>query len=708
MATQSGTDNDDILVGTSGVDTINGGAGNDTIEGRAGNDIIDGGAGNDKLYGGLDNDTLDGLDGSDWLYGGLGNDTIDGGDGFDRIDFRDSLSAVVVDFATGTATGQDIGTDTIQNIERVIGSDFDDSLTGSNTAAASYNWEEFTGGLGNDTIDGGGGVDAVWYGRSSALVHVDLSTGIVTGGEGTDQLTSIEWVTGSNFADTLLGSENGEGFAPDALGNTGAGSNFNVGGVDVIDGKGGIDTVYYDNTKNDGGFTPTGIEADLALGTVIDPAGNTDQLTSIENITGSAYDDNIKGDSGANHLQGRAGNDTIEGGDGDDIIDGGAGDDIIDNGSGNDFIYGKDGNDTFYNWSGTDYYDGGEGIDTIISDFSPEKIEGILDPQSFDFYLNLEEQIHGLPEWTTDPDTIINVENYTLIGDFNAEFIGDEKNNILISDLGNDVIQGRAGNDTIEGGAGNDWLYGGDGDDTITLTADSTWGTGYFARNVSNDNSVGSNQRISIKGLNRFNDVIDGGDDVDMLNLTAGNDAFSIDDVYSEHHSSLTLSSTTQGTDSTARAIDLETINAGGGNDIIDLTSSNFILNNAVTINGEAGNDTLWGSNGDDVINGGDGNDTIFGGAGNDTLTGGAGDDIFQFTATAGSDVITDFNVTDDTIKLYYRAEDEHTNADLSLSNGVLTWSAGDSNNVLIDFSATTTSSDLNDVDSLITFVEIV
>ena len=276
MATTSGTDNDDILVGTSGVDTINGGAGND---------IIDGGAGDD------------------WLYGGLGNDTLDGGDGFDRIDFRDSLSAVVVDFGTGTATGQDIGTDTLQNIERVIGSDFDDSLTGSNTAAASYNWEEFTGGLGNDTIDGGGGNDEVWYGRSNASVHVDLSTGIVTGGEGTDQLTSIEWVNGSNFSDTLLGSENDEGFAPDAIGNIGAGVNFKVGGVDIIDGKGGIDTVYYDNTKDDGGFTPTGIEADLALGTVIDPAGKTDQLTSIENIIGSPYDDNIKGDSEANQLK---------------------------------------------------------------------------------------------------------------------------------------------------------------------------------------------------------------------------------------------------------------------------------------------------------------------------------------------------------------------------------------------------------------------
>ena len=99
---------------------------------------------------------------------------------------------------------------------------------------------------------------------------------------------------------------------------------------------------------------------------------------------------------------------------------------------------------------------------------------------------------------------------------------------------------------------------------------------------------------------------------------------------------------------------------------------------------------------------------SIFGGAGDDTLTGGAGADAFQFTATAASDVITDFAVNGDSIELYYRAEDEHTNADLSLSNGVLTWSTSESNDVLIDFSATTTSSDLNDVSSLITFVEIV
>jgi len=270
-----------------------------------------------------------------------------------------------------------------------------------------------------------------------------------------------------------------------------------------------------------------------------------------------------------------------------------------------------------------------------------------------------------------------------------------------------DILNGTTGNDNISTLEGADVVYALAGNDRITLTADATWGSGYRATNVSNDSSFGTREKISIEGLNKFSDVIDGGDDVDTLILTTGNDAFFIDDVYAEHHSSLTLSTFTQGIYSTARVIDLETINAGEGNDIVDLTSWNFVLTDAVTINGEAGDDNLWGSNGDDTIDGGAGNDSIFGGSGSDTLTGGFGADVFQFTATSASDVITDLDFRD-TIQLYYRAEDEHTNDDLSLSNGVLTWSTSVSNDVLIDFSATTTSSDLNDVDSLITFVEIV
>jgi len=284
-----------------------------------------------------------------------------------------------------------------------------------------------------------------------------------------------------------------------------------------------------------------------------------------------------------------------------------------------------------------------------------------------------------------------------------------EWENVVMEGSNHISITANSLNNQIDTNYGSNLVLTLSGDDVINLTADSTWSGDYVAKNVGNTLSVGTNEKISISGLNSFNDVIDGGDDIDTLNLTIGNDAFFIDDIYSDHHSSLTLSSTEQGINSTARVVDLEVINAGTGNDIVDLTSTNFVVANAIVINGEAGNDTLWGSNGNDTIDGGEGNDTIFGGTGSDTLTGGTGNDVFQFTVTAGSDVISDFGVGSDSISLYHRATDNHTNADLDLTNGILTWDVDSTNNdVVIDMSATVTSSDLNDLDALISFVEIV
>ena len=51
----------------------------------------------------------------------------------------------------------------------------------------------------------------------------------------------------------------------------------------------------------------------------------TDTLTSIENLTGSAFDDTLTGDADANVLSGRDGDDTLNGGAGNDTLDGGDG-----------------------------------------------------------------------------------------------------------------------------------------------------------------------------------------------------------------------------------------------------------------------------------------------------------------------------------------------------------------------------------------------
>lgn len=59
---------------------------------------------------------------------------------------------------------------------------------------------------------------------------------------------------------------------------------------------------------------------------------------------------------------------------------------------------------------------------------------------------------------------------------------------------------------------------------------------------------------------------------------------------------------------------------------------------------GGAGNDTLNGDAGNDTLNGGAGNDTLIGGIGNDTLIGGAGKDTFIFKAGSGVDKVLDFD----------------------------------------------------------------
>jgi hypothetical protein len=55
-------------------------------------------------------------------------------------------------------------------------------------------------------------------------------------------------------------------------------------------------------------------------------------LVSIENVTGTSFDDFLTGDNSANVLSGGGGLDVINGGHGDDVIDGGDGQDVIDGG----------------------------------------------------------------------------------------------------------------------------------------------------------------------------------------------------------------------------------------------------------------------------------------------------------------------------------------------------------------------------------------
>jgi serralysin len=119
-----------------------------------GGQVINGTSGHDTLADTTGNDTINGLAGNDTINGGHGgNDVVNGGDGRDTLAFTTATGAVVVDFVTGIA-----GTTSFTNIEKVVGGDFNDQLSGN---AAAQN---LTARGGADTLAGAGGVDTLWGG----------------------------------------------------------------------------------------------------------------------------------------------------------------------------------------------------------------------------------------------------------------------------------------------------------------------------------------------------------------------------------------------------------------------------------------------------------------------------------------------------------------------------------------------------------------
>ena len=156
----SGGDGADRMMGMAGNDTMDGGNGNDAMWGNSGNDVIDGGAGDDKIAGGSGNDVLRGGAGNDHMRGDTGNDrfvadegndTIIGGAGFDTIDFSAAKVGVTVDLNAHVASG--LGNDTIWGVEHVLGSAFNDKLSGDKGANV------LAGGAGDDVLRGRGGAD---------------------------------------------------------------------------------------------------------------------------------------------------------------------------------------------------------------------------------------------------------------------------------------------------------------------------------------------------------------------------------------------------------------------------------------------------------------------------------------------------------------------------------------------------------------------
>jgi serralysin len=334
----SGNDGDDHLFGLGGGDTLFGEEGADTLFGGGGSDILDGGAGNDTLNGGAGDDTVSGGAGNDAIVAasGAGDDSYDGGDGNDTIRFTSATQAVVVNLNTGVATGAEIGTDQIANVEKIIGGSGNDTLVGK--AGANV----LTGGAGNDTLNGLGGNDTTNGGLGNDT-HVVNSAGDVVNevaGQGNDRvLASVSYTLAAGVSVETLRTNNpaavtainliGNEFAQTLQGNAGDNVLNGGGGDDILQGLGGDDT-YRVNSAGDNVIEAIGNGFDRVLSSIsyalqagreievlrtTDPAG----VTAI-NLIGNEFANNIQGNAGNNVLNGKAGNDVLTGSGGNDFF----------------------------------------------------------------------------------------------------------------------------------------------------------------------------------------------------------------------------------------------------------------------------------------------------------------------------------------------------------------------------------------------------
>lgn len=162
----------DELFGNGADNVLSGRGGEDSIDGRAGADTLFGGAGDDFLEPGND-DALD---------------TVNGGDGLDTVSYQDAGAGVLLVVISGGGNAglpNSIGSDTLLNIEHVIGSAHNDTLFVGATLA--YN-ALVNGGAGDDVLD------------ASALVTGAIE--ILTGGSGRDQF-SLHPLSNAHITDYL-------------------------------------------------------------------------------------------------------------------------------------------------------------------------------------------------------------------------------------------------------------------------------------------------------------------------------------------------------------------------------------------------------------------------------------------------------------------------------------------------------------------------
>ena len=341
--------------------------------------------------------------------------------------------------------------------------------------------------------------------------------------------------------------------------------------------------------------------------------------------------------------------------------------------------------ETFYGYEGNDYIDGGYGADRMLGGTGHDTY--VVD--------NVGDQVIETADGGFDTVRVsfsytipVNVEVLELTGsaainatgsDMADRLYGNSSSNILWGLGGNDILNGGAGTDTAIGGTGHDTYYvdnpgdvvveyANEGTDWVATPFSYTLGQnlenlsllGTAAANLTGnelDNQIHGNGYANVltglDGNDRLyagngDDTLFGGDGADLLDGSFGVDAMAGgtgNDTYLVDHQADTVAEAGgQGSDEVRTSVSW-TLTAGADVEMLRTTDDNGT--GAINLTGNSSGNVVRGNNGNNIINGGDGDDE---------LTGLGGQDSFLFdtplNAATNMDIITDFNVADDTILL--------------------------------------------------------
>jgi hypothetical protein len=156
------------------IENIRGSAHNDYISGSEKNNHLIGDAGNDTLLGGAGNDILAGEDGIDSLHGG---------EGTDKAGFINAPNGIDVNLVNDIVNSDGYGnTESIFEIENILGSNFNDIIKGS------HGDNRLEGDDGDDHIEGKQGQDTLYGGNGNDFLGGGQGNDDLFGGDGNDTL----------------------------------------------------------------------------------------------------------------------------------------------------------------------------------------------------------------------------------------------------------------------------------------------------------------------------------------------------------------------------------------------------------------------------------------------------------------------------------------------------------------------------------------